>query len=66
MDTIATALPIQMARVREILGYYKDLGPPGMFGAAMIEESLAAADKAAVEGDLVGMIAAYKDLQTIT
>jgi hypothetical protein len=36
-----------------------------MFGAAMIEQSLRAADKAVMSGDLVAMIAAYKDLKEI-
>jgi hypothetical protein len=54
-----------MARVREVLGHYKEIGPAGMFGAAMIEQSLRAADKAVMSGDLVAMIAAYKDLQKI-
>jgi hypothetical protein len=46
METLADALPKEMARVREILGYYKEIGPAGMFGAAMIEQDLRAADAA--------------------
>ncbi len=34
--------------------------------AAMIEQSLKAADKAVISGDIVAMMAAYKDLQEIT
>ena len=65
-DTLVDALPKEMARVREVLGHYKALGnPAGIFGAMMIEKSLQKAGWAVVSGDVVAMIAAYKDLQTI-
>ena len=41
-ETLADALPQEMARVREVLGHYKEIGPAGMFGAAMIEQDLRA------------------------
>ena len=63
--TLGEEMPKEMARVRTVLGYYKEIGPAGSFGAAMIEQSLQAADKAVMEGDLVGMIRAYKDLTEI-
>lgn len=65
MDTLGDKLPEEMARVRAVLGYYKEIGPAGMFGAAMIEQSLRAADKAVMSGDLVAMISAYQDLKEI-
>jgi hypothetical protein len=65
MGTLAEKLPEEMARVRKVLGHYKEIGPAGMFGAAMIEQSLRKADKAVMSGDLVTMIAAYQDLQEI-
>lgn len=40
METLADALPKEMARVREVLGHYKAIGPAGMFGAAFIEQEL--------------------------
>jgi hypothetical protein len=64
-NTLADKLPEEMARVREVLGHYKEIGPAGMFGAAMIEQSLRAADKAVMSGDLVAMISAYQDLKEI-
>ena len=63
--SLAEALPVEQERVRTVLGYYKDIGPAGMFGATMIEASLKAADVAASGGDVVAMIQAYKDLQEI-
>ena len=63
--TLGTALPAEQARVREVLTHYIEIGRAGQFGAAMIEQSLQAADKAIISGDLTRMIAAYKDLQEI-
>jgi len=64
-ESLAEALPKEQKRVRKILGYYKEVGPAGMFGAAMIEQSLQRADKAVMSGDVVEMIAAYKELQEV-
>ncbi len=65
MESLGEALPKEQARVREVLGHYKAIGPAGMIGAAMIEQSLQKADEAAISGDLVAMVTAYKDLQGI-
>lgn len=64
-ESLAEALPKEMARVREVLGYYKEVGPAGMFGAAMIEADLRAADQAVMSGDVVRMLAAYQSLKEI-
>jgi hypothetical protein len=63
VTTLADALPLEQARVREILGHYKEIGPAGMFGAAFIEQSLRKADVAIMSGDLVAMIQAYEELK---
>lgn len=63
METLGEALPKELARVREILGHYKEIGPAGAFGAAMIEQSLRRADAAIMSGDLPAMIDAYNDLK---
>lgn len=65
MESIGEKLPAEQKRVREILWYYKEIGPAGFLGAAMIEHSLAASDKAVISGDLSAMIAAYNDLVEI-
>jgi hypothetical protein len=65
-QTLADALPKEMARVREVLGHYKEIGPAGMFGAAMIEQDLRAADSAVMSGDVVAMLRSLKTLQGIT
>ena len=33
VETLGDALPKEMARVRDVLGHYKEIGPAGMFGA---------------------------------
>lgn len=65
METLGDMLPKEMSRVRTVLGYYKEMGAPGMFGATMIERSLRMADEAVIEGDIVAMMQAYEDLKTI-
>jgi len=66
METLGDALPKEMARVREVLGYYREIGPAGVFGATFIELDLREADRAVMSGDLVAMLVAYKKLQEIT
>ena len=65
MDSLGTEYPKEQARVREILGHYKEVGAPGVFGAAMIEQTLLRADKAAVEGDVIAMIRSFKEMKEI-
>lgn len=58
---IAEALPKEQQRVRELLPLY-DAIPNGIFAATMMRHSLHWAEIAAASGDVVAMIAAYKDL----
>lgn len=64
-ESLAEALPKEMARVREVLGHYREIGPAGMFGAAFIEQDLREADNAVMSGDVVRMIQAYEKLKGI-
>lgn len=64
-ESLSEVLPREMARVREVLGHYREIGPDGNFGAAMIEVSLREADLAVMSGDLVKMLRSLKDLQDI-
>ena len=65
MKSLGEALPEEQKRVREVLGHYKEIGPAGLFGAAMIEQALKFADKAVMENDVVMMMKAYEDLKGI-
>lgn len=52
----------EQERVRDLLPMY-DAIPTGIFAATMMRQSLAMAEQAAASGDIVAMIAAYKDLK---
>ena len=60
---LAEALPQQQARCRQILEHTLEIGPPGLFLATMLRASLAEAERAAANGDVVAMVRAYQDLE---
>lgn len=64
--SLGEALPREQERVRELLAQYVAIGAPGMFGAAMMRQSLARADQAVMSGDVVAMLRAYEDLKGFT
>lgn len=66
VETLADALPKEMARVREVLGHYREIGPAGRFGAAMIEQDLRNADRAVMSGDVIAMLRSLETLRGIT
>jgi hypothetical protein len=61
--SLADSIPLEQARVRELLGHYREIGPAGTFGAMMLEQALRRADQAVMSGDVIAMIAAYNDLK---
>jgi hypothetical protein len=63
MATLAEALPAQQARCRALMSLYKQIGPAGQFGAALIEQALRNADQAVMSGDPVAMLRSLKELQ---
>lgn len=63
MTSLGDAFPMEQARLRELLDVYKDLGPVGAFGHAAISAVLQDADKAAISGDVVWMVRAFKAMQ---
>lgn len=65
IETLATALPAEQARVREVLWIYKGLGKAGRLGAFVIEQHLCAADTAVMSGDPVAMLKAYQALKGV-
>ena len=60
--SLGEMFPVEQARCREVLAIYKSLGSVGAFGAAMIEDVLRRADKAAVEQDTVAMVRIYQEM----
>lgn len=62
-ESLGTALPKEMARVRdEVLPEYLKI-PTGVFVATMIRQSLNSAAKALTEGDCIAMIKCLADLK---
>ena len=64
--TLGDKLPEECARVRKLINIYREVGPAGNFAIAMMEAALAKANRAMISGDVVAMIAAYKELQDFT
>jgi len=65
VETLADALPKEMARVRVVLGHYKEIGTAGAIGAAFIENDLRNADRASASGGVVAMLDALVTLRGI-
>jgi phosphoserine aminotransferase len=63
MSSLAEEFPREQARVRELLGVYKAIGPAGVFGATMIEQALQRADRAAAAGDVIAMLRSLEELR---
>lgn len=63
MTSIGDDFPKEQERVRELLAGYRSIGPAGLFGATMIERVLRRADAAAMSGDIVAILASYKELR---
>lgn len=63
MSSVGEQFPVEQARVRELLGEYKKIGPAGSFGAMMIEGVLHRADQAAISGDVVAILRSYEELK---
>ena len=64
-ESLGEAIPKEQARVREILGFYKEIGTKGLFSATGIEQSLRRCDEAVISGDIVKMLVAYEGLKAI-
>jgi hypothetical protein len=64
MTSLGEALPAEMARVRDkVMPAYIEIGPAGAIALAMMRQSLDRAAKAMMEGDVIEMMRAYKDLK---
>ena len=61
MSSVGEEYPKEQARLRELIGIYRDLpGGVGTFGATMIEATLREADAALASGDVVRIVQAYQ------
>lgn len=63
ITTVGDDMPVQQARCRELLRAYQDLGPAGTLGALVIEGALERADRAVMSGDIIRILACYRELK---
>lgn len=63
MASVGTEFPNELHRVKELLKQYEEIGPGGVFGAAMIREAIATAEKAWESGDPVAIVKAFAVLR---
>ncbi len=61
-SSIADALPVEIERVQELLPLYDQI-PTGVIAATMMRNSIKAAHRAMVEGDVIAMLRCYDDLK---
>ncbi len=62
MESLATDLPKQQQRVRDLLPLY-DMIPTGVFAATLMRQALARADQAAASGDVMAMLRSHEELK---
>ena len=63
--SIGEDFPRELARVRDVLRMYEEVGPPGAFAASMIRNDIEEAEAAQASGDVVRIVAAYARLREI-
>jgi len=66
VSSLGEEYPKEQARCRELLVAYREIGPIGAFGAAVIDATLKEADEAAAAGDVVRMLRAFEDMKART
>ena len=63
MTTLADELPRQQARCRQMLEHVLEIGPEGAILAMFLCQSLAKAERAAAEGDVIARLGACQESQ---
>jgi hypothetical protein len=64
MTTLGDDFPIQLERVRELLGIYQSLPmQSGFFGAAILKDLIKRAETAQAENDIVAMVRTYAEMK---
>lgn len=66
MSSVGEEFPKEQARLTELLEQYVEIGPSGVFGAAMIKSALRRAAVAMASGDVVEIVKAYQEMKEIT
>lgn len=61
-ETLGDAYPKRQADVRRLRDAYREIGPAGAFGLAVIDDVLRRADEAVASGDVVAMLRLYQEM----
>lgn len=62
-QSIGSAFPHEIARCKQLVEHYKELGGVGFFGRSMIELRIRDAEEAWASGDITRIISTYWDLK---
>jgi hypothetical protein len=65
VSSIGEDFPNQQANARELLAMYREIGPAGQFGEAVVEHALRCADEAMASGDIVAIMRSYAELKAL-
>jgi hypothetical protein len=64
MESLGESMFKELERAREILKMYEEI-PQGAFGAAMIRQTIKAAERSIIENNVVEMLVTYQQLKEI-
>jgi hypothetical protein len=57
--SVGTEFPDELHRLKEMLKQYEAIGPAGEFGATMLRQTIAVAERAWESGDVVAIVKAF-------
>lgn len=63
MSNLIEGIQKECNRLREAAKMYDEIGPAGMFGAAMLRQDIARGEAAIANGDIIDMVTTCKYLQ---
>lgn len=63
MSSLAESFPKEQERLLNLLEQYREIGPSGVFGYAVIKDTLLRANVAMASGDVAAMLRAYTEMQ---
>lgn len=63
MTTVGDDFPREQERIRECRANGVEIGPAGAFYVAMCDDLLRRADRAAMSGDIVQILAVYQEMR---
>lgn len=62
-ENLVEGIQRECNRVRELIPLYKEIGPAGAFGAAMLKAAIREGEASIASGDVVRMLGAFRSLE---